>query len=277
MGTSKFDLYSMVAQQGLRRGAGLMSDTEKIGQLKHPLSFWNSVMVGGLGAIDPSLSSQYLDTKLNRQNEWEQRQEGREVIAGIESAATLKTQAEQDAINKQLGINNKNLASTFAVSGGIRTGNYQRKVGELNAQAVTDVANVASQNALTAKMMELGYTQNVQQFNLELAKLESAKASGDSAMAMSAGENLASPLLDFVMGMNKGGELTTTNPEEIAGGVSNSNYNLNEQISGGGYPQYNEDPTLNYIRGLNKPKPKSTTGGQFAPTSDSIDILFGGG
>jgi len=273
MGASKFDLYSMVAQQGLRRGAGVMSDTEKMSQLKHPLSFWNKVMVGGLGAIDPSLSSQYLDTKLDRQNEWEQRQQGREVIAGIESAATLKTQAEQDAINKQLGINNKNFASTFATSGGIRTGNYQRKVGELNAQAVTDVANVASQNALTAKMMELGYTQNVQQFNLELAKLEQAKAMGDAQMGMSAGENMASPILDFIMGMGKGqGELPVDNAEFGPTLAEASPPKTLDNMS-----STNTSPTMEYIRSLYKSKPKTEGAGSFAPQSidESLSIIWG--
>ena len=276
MGASKLDLASLIIAQGTRRISGAMSDTEKIKQLKRPLSFWNSVVVGGLGAIDPSLSSQYLGTKLDRQNEALQRQEGRETIAGIESAATLKTQAEQDAINKQLEINNRNLASTFAVSGGIRTGNYQRKVGELNEQAVTDVANVTRQNALQAKMIEMGYTNQVQNFNLELAKLESAKASGDTQMAGVAAENLAPILYD--MFFKPKGEIPVTNPEEITGGVMNPNYRPDEEVLGGEYPtsDYGKSPTFDFIRNLYKPKPKLTGVAPSKDYTDSISVLWGG-
>jgi hypothetical protein len=269
VGSSKLDLFSLLAQQGVRRGAGLMSDIEKLGQLKRKPTFWDSLMIGGLGAIDPSLSSQYLDTKLDRQNEALQRQEGRETIAGIESAANLKTQAEQDAINRQLGINQQNLASTFSVSGGVRTGNYQRKVGELGEQAVKDIAGVAGQNALTAKMMELGYTQNVQNFNLELAKLESAKASGDAQMAGVAAENLAPLLYDLLF--KPKGELPTSNAEfgpELPTSHPITLDNMSPPSS---------SPTLDYIRNLYKPKPKSSAG-MFAPQQDNTDpisILWG--
>ncbi len=273
MAMGNLDLYSMVAQQGFRRGMGAMSDTEKLGQLKRKPTLWDALMVGGLGAIDPSLSANYLDTKLDRQSEALQRQEGRDTIAAINQAANLQTEGQQAAINKQLDINQRNLASTFATSGGIRTGNYQRKVGELGEQAVTDVANVARQNALQAKMLELGYTQNVNQFNLELAKLEQAKASGDAGMAMSAGENVASPLMDFLMGMGKGqGELPVENAEFGPTLAEASPPKTLDNMSSIG-----TSPTMEYIRSLYSPKPKTQGVGSFAPqpVDDPISVIWG--
>ena len=239
---------------------------------------WGTAIGAGIGAIEGLFEGWWQRDKEGKQRRWQESELMRQYSA-LENIANIQTAGQQDAINKQLEINNRNLASTFAVSGGIRTGNYQRKVGELNEQAVTDIANVASQNALTAKMMELGYTQNVQQFNLELAKLESAKASGDSAMAISAGENLASPFYDFIIGLSKGGgETPVTNPEEITGGVMNSNYRPDEEILGGGYPtsDYGKSPTFDFIRNLYKPKPKLTGVAPSKDYTDPISVLWGG-
>ena len=261
---------ALLIAQGMRKVQGFQQDIETVKQLKRKPTVWDAAASGFLSGVDPSLSSGYWQTKLDRQNEALQRQEGRETIAGINEAINLQTAGAQSAINRQLEIDNRNLASTFAVSGGIRTGNYQRKVGELNRQGVEDVARVAQQGALQGKMMELGYTKDVQQFNLELAKLESAKASGDAQMIGVSAENLAPAFYDMFFKPKAQGETTVSNPEEIMGGVSGSNYNLDEQISGGEYPRYNESPTLDYIRNLYKPKPRSSAG-MFAPQQDNTD------
>jgi hypothetical protein len=237
---------------------------------------WGTAIGGGIGAIEGLFEGWWQRDKEGKQRRWQESELMRQYSA-LENIANIQTAGQQDAINKQLEINNRNLASTFAVSGGIRTGNYQRKVGELNEQAVTDVANVTRQNALQAKMIEMGYTNQVQNFNLELAKLESAKASGDTQMAGVAAENLAPILYD--MFFKPKGEIPVTNPEEITGGVMNSNYRPDEEILGGGYPtsDYGKSPTFDFIRNLYKPKPKSSAG-MFAPQQDNTDpisILWG--
>jgi len=230
---------------------------------------------GGIGAIEGLFEGWWMRDKEGKQRRWQDSELLRK-YAAIENAGALETSASQDVINRQLGISSQNLASTFATSGGIRTGNYQRKVGELNRNAVEDVARIAQQKALDVEAMKIGYGANVNQFNLELAKLESAKASGDAQMIGASAENLAPAFYDMFFKPKGQGETTVTNPEEIVGGISNSNYNLNEQISGGEYPQYNEDPTLNYIRGLNKPQPSRKSLIPQQDNTDPISILWGG-
>jgi hypothetical protein len=229
----------------------------------------------GIGALAGVGKGWYDRNKAGKERRWQENELLRQYQA-LEALANNQTAGQQDAINKQLGIESKNLASTFATSGGIRTGNYQRKVGELNSQAVTDVANVSRQNALQAKMMEMGYTQQVKNFNLELAKLESAKGAGDAQMAMSAGENIAPILMDWIGKMGGGGETTVSKGWEGETGGLNDNpdpyYYQDEQ-------QAYTDPALDYVRSLYKPKPLLQKGvGGFAPRTDNTDpvsVLWG--
>jgi hypothetical protein len=172
-----------------------------------------SAIGGGLGVLEGGLEGWWDRWKQGKQNRWQQNELLRKFNA-IEQAGRLETQAEQDAINRQLELSQKNLASTMAVSGGIRTGNYQRKVGELNRYAVEDVARIAREKALQVEQMKSDYQAGVQSFNLGLAQLESAKASGDANQIGASAENLAPLIYDFIAGKYSGkqGELEEFGP-----------------------------------------------------------------
>ena len=224
----------------------------------------------GVGALVGGLKGWYDRNKAGKERRWQESELLRQYNA-LEALANIQSMGQQDLINKQLGIEQKNLVSTFATSGGIRTGNYQRKVGELNVQAVTDVANVARTNALQAKMMEMGYTQQVNNFNLELAKLESAKLAGDADMAEIAGVNLATPIYDFISKLgNKGGETPVVNQETFGPELPVSSPKTMDNLTPSDYginnPATGVNSTMDWISNLGKKKPV---------TADSYQLLWG--
>jgi hypothetical protein len=124
----------------------------------------------------------------------------------------------------------------------------------------------------------MGHEANVNQFNLELAKLESAKASGDSAMAMSAGENVVNPLLDYIMGLKKpSGEGSVTNagwqsPIEQGGLEQNPDPYWYQAPP---VQTYGNSPTFDYLKSL---KPRLRSGVVQPPEIDNTDpvsVLWG--
>jgi hypothetical protein len=239
---------------------------------------WGTAIGGGVGAIEGLFEGWWMRDKEGKQRRWQDSELLRK-YAAIEKAGALETSSSQEAINRQLGVSQQNLASTMSVSGGIRTGNYQRKVGELNRYATEDVARIAQQKALDVEAMKIGYGANVNQFNLELAKLESAKASGDAEMAGVAGQNLAPFLADLIGKIGGGGgETTTTNagwqsPME-QGGLEGGNPDPYYYQS----PAGASDPSMDHIRSLYNPKPKTKGVGGFAPITDNTDpvsVLWG--
>jgi len=265
---------SRANQRWLERGGQGAAVGASIGSVIPVVGTATGAVVGGvLGGIGGLFEGWSERNKAGKERRWQESELMRQYSA-LETLANIQSSGQQDLINKQLGISQQNLASTFATSGGIRTGNYQRKVGELNAQAVTDVANVARTNALQAKMMEMGYTNQVNNFNLELAKLESAKSAGDSQMSEIAGQNLAPFLADLIGKIGGGGETPTTNAgwqSPLEQGNPDPYYYQDAQGA--------SDPAMDYIRSFTNPKPKTVGAGGFAPTIDNTDpvsVLWGG-
>lgn len=181
---------------GLRKVKGMQSDTEKIKQWKHlgSMGWWDrakeGVKVGVLGAIDPSLSSDYLDTKLGRQEEWEAREAQRQLEKKLSDTANLQTEAQRQILNRQLQENISTLNINKAGMGAYRTGGRIKDIEKMQTTMNEDVARVTQANSLNAMLAGMGLKQSQQQLDIQMAQLELAKQTGDTDMMAGIAEQI---------------------------------------------------------------------------------------
>lgn len=228
-------------------------------RLKNKMGFWETLKVGGLSAVAPSVGDWYINTKLGRQMAWQEREAVRARNASIDKAAELQTEAAQDAINKQLDLTNKGTTASYANQGAFRTGSLQKRLALNNQNAFSDLASIAQQNAMQAEAMKQGLASEDRAFNFEVSKLEAAKRAGDAQLAGEAAENLAPLMFEKLFG---GGQTTGIAGEEIYQGYTGSFgpastdlYPEQDEISGGEYTDINswEAPSSNAVESWNAP------------------------
>ena len=225
--------YKALALQAMRRGSGFVSDQQKMNAMPNKMSWWEKAKVGALGWVDPSLSANYLDTKMERQTAGIARENIRGVQGELMDLAGNQTEAQRQLINRQLKESIKTMNQQRATSGSLRTGATIKDTRDMTRQASEATASVSAQNALQAKLAGLGYEGDVKNFDLKLSQLEAAKQAGDAeSMGLISEAIGSSGFLDKLLGLSPEAAPEagiSANPEEMAGGIPSMDFPFNSE------------------------------------------------
>ncbi len=232
MAKSQGSLGISLVSQGIRRGEGLYNEYNLTRQLKHRMPWWEAAKVGALGAIDPSLSSNYLQTKLDRQNQRVAELEQKKIISDIYNAANLQTESARDSIRSQTAEVLAGTRQRFAQAGTYRSGaevNAEGKIREASSQAV---ANAAGANALNAEQLKLGYLSGQQDYDLKVAQLKAAANAGNAEQVGQLGQEIAPFLTELFAGKGTASGKTGLATEAGGGSLPSTSNPQAEQFPG---------------------------------------------
>jgi len=194
--------------------------------LKHKMGFWERAKLHYLAQmpiIGAPVVENYLDTKLGRQEDWQQREALRKFSTDIMNAANLKTASQQATINRQLASNVEQLNLAAAQRGSYRTGARQTAIKEMGTEATRAVAEVGAANQMQAVMAAKQYEQDFRDYNLKVAQLESAKNAGDTeTMGNIASQMAQTTFFDKLFNMPAAQPKTSSSLTQAWGDISQS-------------------------------------------------------